>query len=250
MENNEVNIQNLFDLYDDIGKCFSGTTVHDFKKFSIVRTPHADWPNIAYRIDENTVDENTVEAVTAEMKKLNMHPFAIQNYVPDAFGKFRKKGFMPIEQWTIMYKEIANVEADVNSSEEYFSHLVEENEVEKWVELVSRNLFKSKPLEVPLFSQLRANGAELIGLRVKEELIGTSMIYFDRSGIPGIYMVSIDENFRGQGLGRAIAAFCLGRIKQKEKEICFLQATKIATPLYESMGFTKTGNCFLYWKIK
>jgi predicted GNAT family acetyltransferase len=249
VESNDVNLNNLFCLYESIGSGFPGSTVYSFEQFRIIKTPNAEWPNISYGFSDVAIDESAIEMVITEMKRLNMHPFVIANDLSGTFEKFRNKGFLPIDQWTAMHIKGLSARTDDKPGEET-PYLVNKNEIESWTKLVSESLFKSKQLESSIFNNLMSNGTELIGLRVDGRLIGTAMIYIDDTNTAGVYMVCVDEHHRGKGFGKTIASFCLGRIRKKKLDACYLQATKIAVPLYESLGFVKTGKYFLYWKIK
>jgi len=231
-----------------VGELYDNTALYDFEKFSIIKTEGTEWPNAAFNIIR--MDAGTMEEIKKEMKNLDMHllilPYIGDNIVAD----LRKHGFFPVEQWDLMYKDNLNESSARPTSNEYEPYLIAENELDSWIRVISNNLFKSKKLDRLIFEALKLNGAELVGLKDGKDLFGTSMIYYDRFGQPGIYMVSINEDQRRKGLAKAIMQFCMDRIKEKFHNICFLQATKMAVPLYESLGFTRTGICSLFWKIK
>jgi ribosomal protein S18 acetylase RimI-like enzyme len=123
-------------------------------------------------------------------------------------------------------------------------------EISEWTDTVSKILFESKPLSMNLFKFLQNESADLLAIRIDQSIIGTSMIYYDEQGNAGIYMVAVDEKFRGMGFGKKIIRQCFELIIRRNISKCYLQATKMGFPLYKTLGFERTENYILYWKIK
>ncbi|WP_047453039.1 GNAT family N-acetyltransferase [Rhizobium rhizogenes] len=71
-----------------------------------------------------------------------------------------------------------------------------------------------------------------------EKVVGTIFVTPYGAEIATINMVIVDESIRGRGIGRRIMQAALDIVGERE---CRLVATADGLPLYESLGFRKTG---------
>lgn len=249
LELDKFNLNNLFSLYQDIAYSYPGTSVFDFEGFQVVKTADSVWPNIAFNIEESEINEDMINLLDREMQNLGMHPFLISHYRPGSLDIFRLRRFSPVEQWQGMWLDELGKLIIPSIDEEVDLSVLDGTEIECWANLVSVTLFKSKYLDSRIFNSSTGKRIKLVGLKVKDELAGASMIYYDSMGTAGIYMVCVSEHFRGKGLGKMMVNFCIDQIRKDGKNTCFLQSTKSGVPLYESLNFKKLGRYFLYWKI-
>lgn len=249
MEWNKINLNNLFSLYREIEQTYSGTSIFDFNDYYIVKTSGAEWPNIAYGIKQECITEGTIHSIDIEMQNLDMHPYLIAEYTDEGFKKLKEFRFRPAERWQGMYLDNlgALVIPETDSRVELF--FPEDKEIELWTRLVSETLFNSKYLAHEIFRLLKQNGSLLVGLKMKKELIGTGMVYFDKTGIAGIYLISVKDQYRGQGMGRMLVNFCVEQIHNRKKDKCILQSTKGGLSLYDSLNFKRCGTYLLYLKM-
>lgn len=246
---NKENLNNLFSLYAAIEKINPGTSILDFDEFQIVKTDNSVWPNIAFGIKEDEISAAVINAIEGEMQKVNMHPLVICSDNPCCLANFKRQKFRPIQQWHAMYLDELGNQNNRKTSNQFDLNLLKDTDIISWTSLVSEVLFKSDYLDPGIFNFLAQDGAELVGLKIGSQLVGSAMIYYDNDGYAGIYMVAIQPEFRRQGLGKLIIIFCLDQIKGNKRDKCFLQSTGAGIPLYNSLNFKKSGNYFLYWKM-
>jgi predicted N-acetyltransferase YhbS len=69
---------------------------------------------------------------------------------------------------------------------------------------------------------------------------------FGRTGWLG--NVAVEDDFRGQGLGRAISQTAVGWLHQAGAETVLLTATDLGKPIYERLGFADDGVSYGIWK--
>ncbi len=249
MEWNQFNLNNLFSLYREIERTYPGTSIHNFNDYYVVRTSGAKWPNIAYGMKQEYITEETIHSIDREMSDLNMHPYLIAEYTSANYEKLTKFRFRPAERWQGMYLDnLGELMAPERDGRLAFV-FPEGKEIELWTNLVSDALFNTKYLHYEIFRLLKENGTLLVGLKIKNELVGTGMVYCDEAGIAGIYMIAVKEQYRGMGLGRMLVNFCLEQIRERKNNKCILQSTKAATSLYDSLNFKRCGTYLLYWKM-
>jgi predicted N-acetyltransferase YhbS len=60
--------------------------------------------------------------------------------------------------------------------------------------------------------------------------------------------VAVDDDFRGQGLGRAISQVAVDCLRQAGLETVLLTATKLGRPIYERLGFADEGVSYGIWE--
>ena len=242
---------NLFSLYKETVQADHGICIHDFGKFKVLENRTSAWPpNIAYDINTDYLDERLINSIEYEMNNLGLHPFVIGELKNDDLEVFEKHGFKPIEQWLEMQLIGLELPKKIRQPDEVETFLIDEGEFDEWTAIVSRVLFKGKTLDSKIFRHLETKGAKIAGMKVNGKWAGTSVTYLDDQGGAGIYMVCIDEEYRGKGFGKWLVNISLEEIKKSGINRCFLQSTKKGINLYKSMKFEKTGNYYLYWKIK
>jgi predicted N-acetyltransferase YhbS len=71
-------------------------------------------------------------------------------------------------------------------------------------------------------------------------------VRFGRTGWLG--NVAVDDEFRGQGLGRAISQAAVDCLQQAGVETVLLTATKLGRPIYERLGFADEGISYGIWE--
>jgi predicted N-acetyltransferase YhbS len=71
-------------------------------------------------------------------------------------------------------------------------------------------------------------------------------VRFGRTGWLG--NVAVDDDFRGQGLGRAMSQTAVDRLRQAGVETVLLTATELGRPVYERLGFTDESVSYGIWE--
>lgn len=67
--------------------------------------------------------------------------------------------------------------------------------------------------------------------------VGAAQVHIDDYHTAGIYYVSVVEEMRGHGIGRALTTACLQKAKDASCTTAVLYASELGAPLYLKMGF-------------
>jgi predicted N-acetyltransferase YhbS len=95
------------------------------------------------------------------------------------------------------------------------------------------------------FSLASPNAQLFVGCQ-GERVVGVACgVGFGRTGWLG--NVAVEEDLRGQGLGRALSMTAVDGLKQAEVETVLLTATKLGQPVYERLGFADDGVSYGIW---
>lgn len=241
---------NLFSLYRALGNNLDSIDIAAHDGFEIVYARGAAWPNMAFNIEENAISKDLLESVAAEMVSFGVRPSMIVHHSLALPGVLKPYGFFPVDQWTGMRYLLSSIERDQRDKPSACFSIDDGKGLKDWMAVVSGTLFDNNHLDIGAFEWLRSGGADIVGLKVENELVGSSMIYYDQDGTPGIYMVGIKKEYRGKGLGREIVNFCLLKIKDAGADTCYLQATRAGLGMYKAMGFEELDKYLICCKIK
>jgi predicted N-acetyltransferase YhbS len=96
------------------------------------------------------------------------------------------------------------------------------------------------------FNLASASSQMFVGCRDGLVVGVAGCIRFGRTGWLG--NVAVDDDFRGQGLGRAISQTAVDCLHQAGVETVLLTATKLGQPIYERLGFTDEGISYGVWE--
>ncbi len=84
------------------------------------------------------------------------------------------------------------------------------------------------------------DATHLLG-RVDGEPVATSLLQMSNE-VAGIYFVACEENHRRKGYGEALTWAAAAAGAQRGARVASLQASEMGRPVYERMGFERTGN--------
>jgi predicted N-acetyltransferase YhbS len=106
-------------------------------------------------------------------------------------------------------------------------------------------LSSSKP-EVLEFNLASSSTRMFVGCRDGLVVGVAGCVRFGRTGWLG--NVAVDDDVRGQGLGRALSQAAADCLHQAGVETVLLTATKLGQPIYERLGFTDEGVSYGIWE--
>lgn len=246
-------IANLHLLFKHIGSNHTLVNYTETDKYSSIQTMDSAWPNAIFNFN-NDVLQNESEWQNLSSAIIDKKLPALCMVCSDGINSplLKKYGFYTIEQWRLMSFDLDENPAFRNSFlENYNFGLVKsEYDLNGWVDTVRNSLFQNKQLDKNIFLFLSSSGSELIYIRKYNEIVGAAMVYYDQNETAGIYMVCINPEERGFGLGKALVIFTLEQIKKRKINKIVLQSTKAGLNLYLKTGFTASGICNLIYKIK
>ena len=250
---NNRSILNLSSLFNFLGDNYPLAVKRKGSKFYSIQTKDSAWPSAIYSLSKTFfTDTKIFEEIKNGISNKTFAPLILIFNNEWDFVTSKLNGIYPIDQWVLMGVNIRNLYLSRKNVDEkiVLGKIKETDEIENWLNLVSKTLFSDKRLSKELFLFLWSSGHELIYLKKNDKIIGTSFIYFDEYNVAGIYMVCIASEFRMQGLGNLIMNYCFKCITARKIERIVLQSTKDGINLYKSLGFTQTGVCNLLYKIK
>ncbi len=242
-----LNQRNLFSLYRRIGGLWRGE-FYEEELYSIVKHSNSSWPNLAFITSSIGIGLDTVEGILQDLRNARMNPLVLGSANHEA--ALRAKGFIPADRTTGMSLKDFSVSNAICAGDRVAEFVEGSLDLPEWTSLVSQCLFSSRKLDSNIFNELGMNSSRLIGLKVRGELVGASMLYFDEDGNAGIYMVCVKKEYRAQGFGKTLLIHCLRILNGLKIESCYLQSTRIGKPLYLSLGFKETSSYILYTKTE
>jgi len=96
------------------------------------------------------------------------------------------------------------------------------------------------------FSLASPNAQLFVGCQ-GDRVVGVACgVCFGRTGWLG--NVAVEDDIRGQGLGRTLSTTAVDRLRQAGAETVLLTATKLGQPIYERLGFADDGVSYGIWE--
>ena len=247
MESLNANKKILFDFFDLIRMAGPDLLIEDSKQnYSLVISRNGTWPNAIYNLRGEFFVSDFFQSTIG--RNINPHQvfFLIDTQNKEGIEVLANSNFKVVDYWSSMHLYLnkdfsTSIPAGVD-----ISIIINENEVlNQWIDLVSRELFNSKYLDEQVFKYLLMQNIEFVLMKEAGQVIGSSLIYYSSNEEASIFMVAIDKAHRGRGLGRLIIDYSLCRMKKNNISRCLLQSTRRGIPLYYSMGFKEDGR--YYW---
>jgi predicted N-acetyltransferase YhbS len=94
---------------------------------------------------------------------------------------------------------------------------------------------------------LASPDAEMFVASEGDRVVGTACsVWFGRTGWLG--NVAVEDDVRGQGLGRVLSQQGVDRVRQAGAQTVLLTATDLGKPIYERLGFTDEGVSYGIWE--
>ncbi|HEX3933300.1 MAG TPA: hypothetical protein VHW43_01385, partial [Puia sp.] len=169
------NLQNLFSLYESLGVAGIGPVLLRSPYYTVIQTPGSDWPNMAFGIDETKFGDQVAGNIARDMTALGLRPTMILPNGAHWGGILRSCGFLPVDLWIGMsYDRIGEGLFDAVNGERAAFILYDERDFDSWTATVSETLFGGRPLDSGIFRWLHNRGAEMVGMRIGDEMAGST----------------------------------------------------------------------------
>ncbi len=114
--------------------------------------------------------------------------------------------------------------------------LTQPDNLTSWAQACS-NAFGYSIAPEALLPLLTNPNATLFSYKVDGAIAGTA-IAFQSDDIMGVHQLSVDPNFRGQGIAKTLMHHLVDFAKRQNTRLMTLQASKAGLPLYQQMGFS------------
>ncbi len=131
-------------------------------------------------------------------------------------------------------------------SERFIIRPAADDDIKEMSGVLRRAGLSSYRPEILEFSMADPGTQMFVGCRDDRVAGVAGCVCFGRTGWLG--NVAVDDDVRGQGLGRAISQTAVDWLRQAGVETVLLTATKLGQPIYERLGFTDEGVSYGVWE--
>jgi len=246
LENNSI--QNLHSLYQHIGNNKSVVNSNIVDNYSFIQSYNSAWPNAIYNVKNNCIeDEKQLQEISSKILAKELPALALIYNSKTNTNVLKSQGFYTIEQWILME---VNLDTEVDNNNNNCHVVSSKVELQSWLCLVEQVLFGNKTLDIRIFEYLMQANTHFFYVKQNDQIVGTTLAYIDENNLAGIYMVCINEQFRGKSLAKQLMKFTLNYLQEKSIKKVVLQSTKAGLGLYTSLLFKETGIINLIFKIK
>jgi predicted N-acetyltransferase YhbS len=137
-------------------------------------------------------------------------------------------------------------ESAIVSSERFTVRPANSGDIKEMAGVLERAGLSSFGPEILEFNLASSSTQMFVGCRDGLVAGVAGCVRFGRTGWLG--NVAVDDDFRGQGLGRAISQTAVDCLHQAGVETVLLTATKLGKPIYERLGFADEGVSYGIWE--
>ena len=137
-------------------------------------------------------------------------------------------------------------ESAIVSSERFIIRPATADDIKEMSGVLERAGLSSSRPEIVEFNLASSGTQMFVGCRDGRVAGVGGCVRFGRTGWLG--NVAVDDDVRGQGLGRAISQTAVDRLQQAGVETVLLTATELGRPIYERLGFTDESVSYGIWE--
>lgn len=223
---NEQIINNLFELWKQIGKLLNKLTETEY--YSAVSMDDSDWPNRIFNLNDK-FDINKILKLSQEEKLPEIITIKKPNNLrnnPDFEFIFSQKN-MALDLKAVKklsrnlnIKRVKTKTDSINfarTASESFRYSVDSNVIFKII-----------------------NNSESIRLFIyqeKNECLGCGIVFFDSYNNAGLHMIGTLPKSRGKGIGKSMTERLLIEAKENNMNFCVLHASLMGESIYRKLGF-------------
>lgn len=242
---------NNFSLFDQLSAMEAGVISGGNDSATFIKHESSPWPNVIYNVKILHGEENLFSSLLQLIEGHSLQPLVFCDEVLVDPSTFKVHRFLPIDRWTKMQLDL-NSYVPQNGTSGFLSSVVSgQDQLQDWLEIVSRTLFNSKKLDLGLFTKMIESPDFMFHIGLLNGFpVSASLTYIDKNKIAGIYMVSTFSEYQGKGYARMLLENVFSDLLKEGIITCVLQSTKAGLKLYAKMGFQSFGHLNLYWKIK
>lgn len=221
--------QNLFAVYQSIGKELSFQNLHsDGSCFTVFENKNS-WPYINF-------GRPTPEKISILKNNTTAPRSWIVNQNKESETLFEKEGFKKVMTWPGLALKVEDGVSEI--SEEFVE--VKDGNLEDWLEVLNNVLFVRQALSLDYIQKLYNSNLAIhfYGYRVGVKISCVAMTV-QRGGYLNIFMVAALPAVRGKGIGGSMMKNIIRKAKESGCEYLFLQSTLKAEKLYNRLGFKR-----------
>jgi len=231
----EHNKNNLFETYRACG-IYKNSLVKR-KNFESIFIKGNYWPEYTYNIGHQFIIE--IDEIKNKIKKHEIsNNFLIFSDNLKTKNILEKNNYKPKDKWHIM-----NLEKDkhfyipkVNDSQ-YKIKKLKKDELYLWNEFIG--------LDNNFVEFLHDNNFQFFVLMIDDFVVSTSLFNIIND-VASVYMVGTKKQFRNKGYASTLMKETLNIFIRKGISNFYLQSTQAGKKLYDSLGFNKFGEAYIY----
>lgn len=228
MNNIELNINNLTELWKIAGRTFQNFTTNE--SFSYAHVKGTEWPN---RIWTNKgLSKDSVKAIVTRMRDENNLTFSTFNTTSVQNHELTKGVF---ELKSIQYGMSLNLNQKFETDRKIeFKDVTLNNASGLW----SKTFYEAFNYNISTETVDKTTQSINYDLIYhNEKLLGT-IAFFTTNQVTGIHSLGILPSMRKKGYATEIMHHAINRIIDDKKNLVTLQASETAKGLYEKLGFS------------
>ncbi|MCC7524488.1 MAG: hypothetical protein IT250_06675, partial [Chitinophagaceae bacterium] len=146
-------LHNLYSLYDNVGVNVEGVRNFSGEAFRMINGNSSAWPNLIYAFNSNKLNESVLDDLNDKISEYSFEPVLISEHNPEDLDILKRNGFILVDRWTGMSLSAINYRGGiVNDETDLECCVIGNEELPIWVDIVSTELFGSKPLSFSIFS--------------------------------------------------------------------------------------------------
>lgn len=236
---------NLFTMLTRIGE-HAGIPVEQCPSHRQIMIRESTWPNLCFDVQLPEADfqgeierlkQRIADGVSPAVCMFGSHSLTAE------MREVMQQVASGAAQWTAMTLDVHNGQYyQVRNEWLEIIHVNTMEDLHDWCLIGNESLMGGAAISERLFLKLALDeNFELLLARLDGKAVATCLsFYHNRTG--GLYLVSTQPKFRGNGFGGIITSHAIRHLKTRGADLVHLQATASGESLYTRLGFEKHGH--------
>lgn len=240
---------NLWEFYERVGKIGPCT----FKKcdsWSSVKAPSGCWPSLVFNLAPDDDREKLLHRLTGAVLHDGLPDMFIAPaglFGPGHQSLLRSCRFYPVDKWTLMERISATPSPELpDAGRGPVCRLIHFSDLHQFSKIVNGTLFRNQPADARLLEIIAgSDGFSFWGYKEGNEVV-SGLLTFTFRQVTGLYMVVTKKEKQNRGIGSALVSGAIQEFISGGKLKIVLQSSVSAVPFYKRIGFTVTGELYIY----
>jgi ribosomal protein S18 acetylase RimI-like enzyme len=242
-------IANLWEFYEKVGR-IGHNTFRKCDSWSYVKAPMGCWPSLVFNLVPDDDREKLLYQLTGAVEHDGLPNMFIAP--PGLFGPghqplLRRYRFFPVDKWTLMERTNEEAAPELSYAERGpVCRIIIPSDLYQFSEILNSVLFRNQPADARMLEVLaRLDGFSFRGFKEGNEMV-SGLLTFTFHQVTGLYMVVTKKEKQNRGIGSSLVSGTIREITSGGKSKIVLQSSLSAVPFYKRMGFTVTGELYIY----
>jgi ribosomal protein S18 acetylase RimI-like enzyme len=240
---------NLWEFYSTVGRTCK-STCRTYTSWSYVSASAGCWPSVVYNLNRDHDREQHLQQLSGAIVHEGIPDMFIaraEHFGPEQQPLLRRYGFYPVDKWTLMeWTPESPFPAVRDTGNGSICRLTHSSELRQFSEIVNSVLFRNQPADALLLKALAESEVfSFWGFKEENEVV-SGLLTFTHDLLTGLYMVATKREKQKQGIGSAIVSGILHEMETSGSNKIVLQSSVSAVSFYKRIGFTVTGEMYIY----